>query len=208
MPIENADVYHYIYRINIHSGKNSGKYYYGKHSTGNLDDGYMGSGLIVKRSLKSGTHMTKDILCFCETSELAFELEELVVDEDMINNPNCLNLRTGGDSGYVLSDESRSKMAEACKRMNTVARLQTPEARHKSKKKQSESRIKLWKDPEYRARVIPTHVNPSRKYGYYVTPAGTFDNRPLAAKVNNCSPRSIYNWCHSNKDGFTFIQYK
>lgn len=55
---------HYTYKISHPSGK----YYLGKHSTENLEDGYMGSG-IWPRSIKDKSILSKEILEFCDSRE-------------------------------------------------------------------------------------------------------------------------------------------
>lgn len=87
----------------------NGKYYIGKHQTTNLDDGYMGSGKILKRAiLKYGiANFTKEILNIFETEEEmnAKEKELVVISEE------TYNLCEGGKGGfgYINSKGLRTK---------------------------------------------------------------------------------------------------
>lgn len=93
--------YHYFYRIiNLIDGK----FYYGIHSTDNLDDKYMGSG----RRLKEAMHMygkenfKKEIIKFFDTREKASEYESLIVAEELVRDSNCYNVKCGGDYGLTV----------------------------------------------------------------------------------------------------------
>jgi hypothetical protein len=62
-------MYYYIYKI---TNINSGKFYIGSHKTNNLDDGYFGSGIYLKRSitLYGKQSFTKEIIMFCENEDV------------------------------------------------------------------------------------------------------------------------------------------
>lgn len=91
--------YHYIYRTTCSV---TGKYYIGMHSTDNLEDGYQGSGTILSRSVKkygAGNHSV-EILEFVETRQLLKVREHQIVNEEIVNDPKCMNLKLGGHGGF------------------------------------------------------------------------------------------------------------
>lgn len=91
-------MYHFIYKT---TNLINGKFYLGKRSTKNLDDGYLGSGNSIKLAItKYGKeNFKREILCYTETKELNAELEALLIDESMTANPMCYNIALGGQGG-------------------------------------------------------------------------------------------------------------
>lgn len=100
--------YHYIYKTTCLV---TSRYYIGMHSTDDLDDGYLGSGKRLRRSIrKHGKENHKvEILEFFENRELLVEAEKTAITEDMIGDPMCMNLMGGGEGGYV-SDEHYERL--------------------------------------------------------------------------------------------------
>ena len=87
----------------------NGHYYLGVHSTEDLDDGYLGSGLELKRAIKAhgkGAFSRHDV-AFFDTRDEAYEWESRVVTPEVVADPRSYNRRLGGAGpGATLSDES------------------------------------------------------------------------------------------------------
>jgi hypothetical protein len=77
--------YHIIYKT---THKN-GKYYVGRHSTENLNDGYIGSGY-WPASIKDRTSVTREILEFADNEKHLKQLEGEYLAEHF-GKPNCMN---------------------------------------------------------------------------------------------------------------------
>lgn len=107
--------YNYIYKI---TNLINDKIYIGVHKTDNLDDGYMGSGKILKRSiLKHGIeNFEKEILQFFPTYMEALEEERIIVNMDFINSENTYNLREGGFGRCRFSDDALQFLSESSKK--------------------------------------------------------------------------------------------
>ena len=71
--------YYYIYKI---TNLINGKMYIGQHMTNNLDDGYMGSGKLIKRAIKKYgvENFKKEIQGFYEDMEELNYMERVLVD--------------------------------------------------------------------------------------------------------------------------------
>jgi group I intron endonuclease len=88
-----------IYKI---TNKIDNKIYIGKHQTNNLDDGYMGSGKILRRAQdKHGLkNFVKDILHVFDTEEEMNTKERELVTEEFCLREDTYNLCVGGQGGF------------------------------------------------------------------------------------------------------------
>lgn len=100
--------YHYIYKT---TNLKNGKYYIGMHSTNNLEDGYMGSGKRLRRSLiKYGKENFKsEILEFLPERKTLVEREKEIVNEELLKDTLSMNLKQGGEGGTI-NDEHRKNL--------------------------------------------------------------------------------------------------
>lgn len=95
--------YHFIYKT---TNLKNGKYYVGMHSTDNLNDGYLGSGKRLRRSLKKhGKENFKfEILEFLPNRTSLKEREKEIVNLNEISKKECLNLMIGGHGGLYTEE--------------------------------------------------------------------------------------------------------
>ncbi len=88
-----------IYKI---TNNINNRYYIGRHATPNIDDGYMGSGNAIRNAiLKYGKeNFTKEIIAETSSTELLWQLEMQIVNDDVVNDPLSYNMVCGG-KGYL-----------------------------------------------------------------------------------------------------------
>lgn len=103
--------YHYIYKTTCNV---NGKYYIGMHSTDNLEDGYLGSGKRLWNSINyhEKENHTKEILEFLKNRKELKKREKEIVNEQLLSEELCMNLKLGGDGGFV-NEEHKRKFIES-----------------------------------------------------------------------------------------------
>lgn len=80
-------------------------YYIGLHKTNiDIDDGYRGNGFLIKRLIKKYgiEHFKRETLYTFETLEEAAAKEYYLINNDLLQDPLCLNLTYGGGCGWSL----------------------------------------------------------------------------------------------------------
>lgn len=114
---ERLDYFHTVY---LTTNMINNKIYVGVHSTDNPNDSYIGSGVALKNAIeKHGReNFSKQLIAIVGDKELAYFIEEEIVDEEFVNNRETYNCKVGGiggdtNSGRVLSDETKRKIGDA-----------------------------------------------------------------------------------------------
>lgn len=121
--------FHFVYKT---KNKLNGKYYYGMHSTHNLNDGYLGSGKQLRYAIRKygKVNFELEIIEFFDSRELLIEGEKKIITDEIIKDKDSYNISYGGLGG-VHNEEHRKKMREG------------------SSKFQKEK----WKDDDYRDKI-------------------------------------------------------
>ncbi len=142
--------YHFIYRT---TNTLSGRYYIGMHSTDNLNDGYLGSGTYLKRSInKHGKeNHSIEILEFLSSREELAAREREIVSLQEIAKKECMNLKVGGEGGRTGKDGEKlggDRWAAAHRYWDSEeGKKRKPEIGRQAQKLQAEKGLhKTWKD--------------------------------------------------------------
>jgi hypothetical protein len=99
--------FHYIYKV---TKTDTGRFYIGMHSTDDLEDGYLGSGKLLIASIKKHgkeAH-SKEIIEFLPSREALKLREKELVNEELLGDKLCMNLKLGGDGGGFLAEKNKT----------------------------------------------------------------------------------------------------
>jgi len=149
--------YHYIYKTtNILTER----YYYGMHSTNNLDDDYVGSGKRLKYSInKYGKENHQvEILEFCPDRSSLIEKEKNLITMNEIAKVDCMNLKVGGEGGFFSEEQQKNRSSCAGKAYANKLK-NNPEFRKILSKKRSKTQKENWKNGVYKNRKNVGFIN-------------------------------------------------
>jgi hypothetical protein len=107
MPRREKNKFNFIYKT---TSLINGRFYIGMHSTNTLEDGYLGSGKLLRYSVKkygSENHKIERLEFFEDRIKLA-ERESEIVNESLLKDPLCMNLGLGGQGGILNEEHSKN----------------------------------------------------------------------------------------------------
>ena len=135
------------------------KIYIGVHRTQNLNDGYYGSGKLIKRALKKygKENFTREYLHIFNDGEeeLAFEKEREYVNREFTQREDTYNLSEGGNINPVMYGINNFWYGKKIPKTMIAKRLEKMKGyRHTEESKQqiSKSSLEVWKRDGYRER--------------------------------------------------------
>lgn len=107
----------------------NGKKYIGKHVTEDLDDGYLGSGLVLSKAIKKYGRdaFKRETLIVCDNEEELTQKEKEYVTLDIVLDDMYYNIALGGYGGAIvlkpehpLYDATRKKISESQKAISNL----------------------------------------------------------------------------------------
>lgn len=161
MPLVTREyLHHIVYRTTCML---DGRTYIGVHSTNDLEDGYLGSGILIDRAVKAygPENFTREILSHHPSRLEASEEEKRLVHSEYILCPKNFNLRVGGDNGVIPRPLSylpqqvsqrlvfNTKAGREGKRAASAARW----AKEGASQVMSDHATRLWSDSAFKAKM-------------------------------------------------------
>lgn len=98
-------MYYTVYKI---TNTINGKEYIGAHKTSDLDDGYTGSGINIRRAQnKYGIeNFSKEIIFRANSSKAMYFIEKMLVDNEYVKRKDTYNIKLGGYGGFDYINKS------------------------------------------------------------------------------------------------------
>jgi NUMOD3 motif len=123
----------------------NGKFYIGKHQTSDLNDGYLGSGKLLKEAIRKygKDSFTKEIISFFDSEEDMNKAERVIVSEELVSDKMSYNIGVGGEGGPHFkgkehSDEVKERIRN--KRIGTTCSEETKQKIRENNARTNESR--------------------------------------------------------------------
>jgi hypothetical protein len=143
------------------------KKYRGMHQTNNLEDGYLGSGTYLANAIKKygKENFVKIILEFCESYDHMIEREKEYITDEWIKLENNYNLKTGGHSAGILSNESKLKISNTLKEKYKSGLINKPKGNRISPTIKTKELISKTLKEKYTNEIHPNTGKPSWNKG-------------------------------------------
>ena len=166
------------YKVNKHvmkytiyktTNKLNGMFYIGKHQTENPNDEYYGSGLHLMRAIaKYGKeNFQKEVLFIFDNEQRMNEKERELVNEDLVNDPQCYNMMIGGEGGDTWSHVGRKHSEETKRKISNSIRqhiLKSGDVGHQKRSQSSkEFNARLKADPEKYAQIQKKRIETAKR---------------------------------------------
>ena len=163
------------------------KFYIGAHSTSNINDGYMGSGIYLEKAKKKyGINIfVKEILCECSSEEemYAKEKELVTICEE------SYNLCSGGHGGWTYA---RSKITEeSYKKVSDTMKTESYREKTKSQRENISKRANQLHKPEIKEKANATLKQTMNNPDWKNTTGKERANKISETMKEICSKRTI-----------------
>ena len=185
MPRREEKKFNFIYKT---TNLSNGKFYIGMHSTDNLGDHYLGSGKRLRYSIKKHgikNHKLK-ILKFLPNRDTLKTKEKEIVNESLLKDPLCMNLKEGGEGGGKLWNKDHAKKFHAAGGKKV---FQILSQRH-SKKLKTDLKYK-----ERYSQIMKDSNNPGFSNKTHTKETKDLMSKSQKLRLKNPSKNSMFNKC-------------
>lgn len=185
-----------------------GFYYIGRHSTKNINDGYLGSGNWVRYCKNNNIELHRKIINFYPSFENLLEGEELLLSEHIFNYYN-MNLTTKS-IGFAVGDLNPAKSEKERIRRSNFNWMKTDEGRewfsiNNPSKKEEVKKIKStllkkrWLDKSYRDMMETNHHSKTSVFREFFSKNNPMKNEEVKDKIRAHVKKQLASGNHSSQ---------
>lgn len=182
----------------------NGKFYIGSHQTTRINDGYLGSGKILKKALKKygRQNFKREVIASCVSTKASREVEGHFVRYAILKYKRMCYNRSFNGTGAMLGKENSFYGKEHSDETKRIIAEKASE-RYKGKgnpffgrKHTKETILKIKnKRPNYDSCEKMRVHNYKKSLHWYCTPVGCFCSDRVASEVTGIGRNSIRAWC-------------
>lgn len=194
----------------------NGKFYIGSHQTTNLEDGYLGSGRVLKKAIRKygKQKFSRVIIANCIDAKIMRSVETQLVGYSITKfGRQCYNRSFSGTGAMLGSDnsfygkthtpETRKRIAEGHK-----GKFEKELNPFYGKTHTEDTKAKIRASKQIRGKTLEDILGyMKRSDGWFCTPVGCFYSKREAAKYYDASAAVIYKRC-KNSEKFVEPNYQ
>lgn len=135
-----------FFTVYLTTNKITNTKYIGKHITNNLDDSYLGSGmLLIKAINKYGSeNFEKEILYVFDNEKEMNEKEKELITEDIVKSSEYYNIALGGQGGNIVLFKENINYEKICEKMSIVQQKNREKSSERAKRQHINKEIGMY----------------------------------------------------------------
>jgi len=192
--------YYIVYKT---TNKVNGKFYVGSHQTTKLDDGYLGSGKVLKLAIKKygRQNFEREIICRCIDAKVMRIVETHFVKYHILRDKRACYNRSFSGTGAMLGEDNaffgKSHTEEVKLVMKEKAKLRIKELNaFYGRRHTLSTKLKLKANrPNTNTCLNMLVYYLDKQEGWWCTPVGCFYSSSYAAKITGISKSTIQSRC-------------
>ena len=136
----------------------NGKIYIGKHVTENINDDYLGSGLLLKKSIrKHGKENFKKEVLYVFDNESEMNSKEIeLINEEILNDDSYYNIAAGGQGGAIVLKPGHALYESTKQKLKISQQARSEESSRITKENHRLKRVGMYgkKQSENQKRIV------------------------------------------------------
>jgi group I intron endonuclease len=199
-----VEKYYIVYKT---TNKINGKFYVGSHQTTEIEDGYLGSGKVLKLAIKKygRVNFQRDIICLCSSSKAMREVEAHFVRYYITKYKRFCYNRSYSGTGAMLGEDNSffgKKHSEATRKiLSDKSKLRVGELNPFYGRKHTQDTIAKINTSRPNTDNCPNMLKYylEKQEGWWCTPLGCFYSARYASQITGIPKATLMSRCKKSE---------